>query len=172
MQFDWRKFIVAGKAIFTVENTITGKRFTYKVKKHDEKDLWFVSVLDGPDNYVNYAYIGIIQDGTFELTRRSRVKETAQSFRVFKWLHFYLIDADRELPTNILVHHAGKCGRCGRLLTVPQSIEWGFGPECILLVMGPMKNTHIDRTTAKNVQKLLRIALKVSTAKQQTFAFV
>lgn len=26
--------------------------------------------------------------------------------------------------------HEGVCGRCGRRLTVPESIETGFGPEC------------------------------------------
>jgi len=24
-----------------------------------------------------------------------------------------------------------RCGRCGRVLTVPESVESGFGPECI-----------------------------------------
>jgi hypothetical protein len=28
------------------------------------------------------------------------------------------------------VWHEGRCGRCGRKLTVPESIESGFGPEC------------------------------------------
>ena len=30
--------------------------------------------------------------------------------------------------------HEGRCGRCGRKLTVPESIEAGYGPECINLV--------------------------------------
>jgi hypothetical protein len=28
------------------------------------------------------------------------------------------------------VWHEGRCGRCGRRLTVPESIESGLGPEC------------------------------------------
>jgi predicted metal-dependent hydrolase len=34
------------------------------------------------------------------------------------------------------VHHEGKCGRCGRLLTVPSSIESGIGPECSKIMRG------------------------------------
>ena len=26
--------------------------------------------------------------------------------------------------------HEGRCGRCGRALTVPESIDTGFGPHC------------------------------------------
>ena len=48
------QFIKAGKAVFTVENKDTGNRFTYKAKKCEDKDIWFVSVLTGPDNYDNY----------------------------------------------------------------------------------------------------------------------
>jgi hypothetical protein len=28
------------------------------------------------------------------------------------------------------VYHEGRCGRCNRKLTVPESIETGLGPEC------------------------------------------
>jgi hypothetical protein len=29
--------------------------------------------------------------------------------------------------------HEGRCGRCGRRLTVPDSIASGYGPECVLV---------------------------------------
>lgn len=42
----------------------------------------------------------------------------------------YALDAlDR-----VEVWHEGSCGRCGRKLTVPSSIETGLGPECAELV--------------------------------------
>jgi hypothetical protein len=31
---------------------------------------------------------------------------------------------------NFEVWHEGKCGKCGRALTVPSSILTGIGPEC------------------------------------------
>jgi hypothetical protein len=33
------------------------------------------------------------------------------------------------------VWHDGRCGRCHRQLTDPVSIETGFGPECIKIIM-------------------------------------
>jgi hypothetical protein len=34
------------------------------------------------------------------------------------------------LPGSVDVLHSGRCGRCGRTLTTPDSIERGLGPEC------------------------------------------
>jgi hypothetical protein len=35
------------------------------------------------------------------------------------------------MPDGVVIWHEGRCGRCGRRLTVPESIESGYGPECI-----------------------------------------
>ena len=35
------------------------------------------------------------------------------------------------LPEFVEVWHEGCCGKCGKRLTVPSSIENGLGPECI-----------------------------------------
>lgn len=140
---DWKTFLRAGKAVFTVRNTATGNRFTFRVNRHHDcqgrptqtagQDTWWVSVLSGPDNMRHYTYIGAIFGTTFRLTRGSKVNEEAQSFRVFAWLNLFL-QSDRDLPPGIEIHHEGRCGRCGRTLTVPESIESGFGPECIQLI--------------------------------------
>jgi len=132
---NWKKFVKAGKAIFTVENITTENRYTFRVTrcKDNQKSIWFVCVLSGPNNKTNYSYIGTIFDSEFRHTRKSRVRDDAPSFKVFKWLNIFL-QSERELPDNIVVHHEGFCGRCGRALTVPESIESGYGPECILLI--------------------------------------
>ena len=39
------RFILAGNAVFTVENTATGNRFTFKVRRPDDDKPHFVSVL-------------------------------------------------------------------------------------------------------------------------------
>ena len=136
------QFIKAGKATFTVRNSETGNRFTFKVVqakdennnqgdmfggRKDRKPLWFVSVLSGTNNESDYRYIGIINKNTFLHTKKSKVTEQALSFRAFKWIWEHI----KNLPENVEVHHEGRCGRCGRKLTVPESIESGFGPECI-----------------------------------------
>ena len=54
------QFILAGNALFTVENTATGNRFTFKVRKPDDDKPHFVSVLTGPDNEHDYAFLGTV----------------------------------------------------------------------------------------------------------------
>ena len=63
---DIKKFILAGKATFTLESTRTGKWFTFNVKRKDfknretgkvEKTFYFVSVLRGPQNTSDFTYV-------------------------------------------------------------------------------------------------------------------
>jgi hypothetical protein len=125
-----KNFILAGKAIFTVENESTGNRFTYKVNKHAEKDLHFVSLLSGPNNDEDYVYLGTIFDKeTFKKTKSAKISEDAQSFKVFRYIWARLLQ-EAGLPEQIRFWHEGRCCRCGRRLTVPESIERGIGPEC------------------------------------------
>jgi hypothetical protein len=39
--------------------------------------------------------------------------------------------AKGSLPEGYKIQHEGKCCRCGRTLTTPESIERGIGPECV-----------------------------------------
>jgi hypothetical protein len=74
-------FAKAGKALFTVENSRAGNRFTFRVNQCDEpeKGLYFVSVLSGPDNESAYRYSGAIFGLESRRTKRSRVsRELAQ----------------------------------------------------------------------------------------------
>jgi len=43
---------------------------------------------------------------------------------------FWKFVAQNVMPPQMDVHHEGRCGRCNRKLTVPESIENGLGPEC------------------------------------------
>jgi hypothetical protein len=83
-----KEFITAGKAIFTLKNEETGNRFTFKVAKpkDSDRDMFFVSVLNGSDNYANYLYAGCIFGQKFTLTKKSKVSQAASSFKAFNWL--------------------------------------------------------------------------------------
>ena len=128
-----KQFMLAGNATFTVVNTETNNRFTFKVRKGDDRKPHFVSVLTGSDNENDFTFLGsIFPNRQYRHGQRSTIPITAQSAKVFEWL-FRKIYFD-SLPTCIKIHHEGRCGRCGRKLTVPESIESGFGPECISLI--------------------------------------
>jgi len=120
-------FIFGGNALFTVKNSKTENRFTFKVTKHKKEDIFFVKVLTNPDIY---QFIGSIRKGTnYKHSSKSRISDDAQSVKVFD----YLINKlnTNTLPEFIQIWHEGRCGRCGRTLTVPSSVESGFGPECV-----------------------------------------
>lgn len=120
-------FIFGGNSIFTCRNTKTGNRFTFKVTKHKKEDVFFVKVLTNPDVY---EFIGSIRkESQYKHSPKSRISTEAQSVKVFDFLVNKL--RTNTLPEFVEIWHEGRCGRCGRTLTVPDSIISGFGPECI-----------------------------------------
>lgn len=125
-----KKFILAGNAFFTVKNDNTGKHITFNVSKVEDKDLWFVSTLTGADNTNDYTYMGVINGNGFRPTKKSKISTDAVSFKGFNWL-WNQVSSKTELPENVKFFHAGRCGRCGRTLTTPESVEMGFGPICM-----------------------------------------
>lgn len=157
---DIKRFLISGKAILTLESKRTGRWFTYKIKqakKDDEKSPFFVSVLTGNDNETAYTYMGTIfqNDGklSFTLTKNSKIGEDALSYKAFNF--FFKLMLAGKLHEDIVVYHRGICGRCGRTLTVPESLVWGLGPECRGLVEKP-----ISEIRKKKLQKINRKIMK------------
>jgi len=123
------RFILAGKALVTFRNKDTGNRYTYKIKKSHDGKVYFVSVLYGSDNTSSYMYIGVIRTNrNFEWTHKSKLTSEDIRVRVFKYIYRHIIIGD--LDECVEIWHEGRCGRCGRILTVPESIESGIGPVC------------------------------------------
>jgi len=129
---DARRFMLAGNATFTIVSGKTGTRFTYKVRAKEidgGRTLHFVSVLTGADNENDFTFLGTIFEAReFRHSKKSHIGPDAPSAKAFAWA-FNRILAD-ALGSDASVHHEGRCGRCGRKLTVPSSIELGLGPEC------------------------------------------
>lgn len=124
-----KRFATAGRARITLVSARTGDRFTYEVKrKKGEEDFFFVSVLTGPDNTSSYSYLGCLTHGQFRDDRRMRIGAGAASRQGFKWFWRNLHNGG-DLD-QVEVWHEGRCGRCSRVLTVPESIETGLGPIC------------------------------------------
>lgn len=125
-----RTFMFAGNARLTLVSRVTGGRFTYRVRKSEADKPWFVSVLTGHDNEADYTFLGtIFESGDYRYAQRSKIGRDAASAKAFDW--FYRAMRADKFPRQLEVWHEGRCGRCGRVLTVPESIASGFGPECI-----------------------------------------
>ncbi len=131
-----RLFVLAGNAILTLQGSET--RYTFRVQQGkpregdqpDRTQPYFLQLLTGPDNTADYQYVGIVDQSTgrVRLTRASRMTATSAPVVAWDWVMSRMFAGKAYTPAK--VHHAGRCGRCGRLLTVPGSIETGFGPEC------------------------------------------
>lgn len=133
------KFVLAGNAIVTLHSEKTGAHFTYRVRRPKDSSLiapvWFVQVLTGPSNEDDYEHLGVIRPAanltglSYSHGVRSRIRADAPSAVAISWALRRLL-AKQPLPSCQILNE-GRCGRCGRRLTVPESIQSGFGPECI-----------------------------------------
>jgi hypothetical protein len=121
-------FILAGNATITIRSEKTGQRFTYKIRKAKDGNIFFVSLMNGSDNESSFAYLGTIKNNHYQHGRKSTIGQDEPSNKAFDW-SFKQLTHD-NIPTALKVWHEGSCGRCGRKLTVPESIESGIGPEC------------------------------------------
>lgn len=131
-QLSIRDYVLAGNSLFTLESLRTGKHFTFRVRQAREGlncgSLHFVSVLVNPDNTKDYQYLGtIFDDVRYHHGVKSRIGYDAPDAVAFRWLWSHLDDLDR-FPVRF--HRSTYCCRCGRTLTVPESIRLGIGPEC------------------------------------------
>lgn len=125
-------FMLAGDAHVTFESEKTGVHLTYNVRKAGQsatatsRVTHFVSVLTAPDHY---EYLGCLYEGkVYAHGRRSKIGSDAKSHVAFAWVWKHL--SSGRMPGSLAVYHEGRCGKCGRRLTTPESIERGLGPTC------------------------------------------
>lgn len=134
-----KAFFTGGRAVFTIEIPEHFQKihkcnphYTYRIR--NKENSYFVELLSGPDNGRSYSYIGLfnVETGQLALTGKSRVTESAWSVRFFRRSMANIFENHPEAITNsgFNLHHEGKCGKCGKKLTVPESIRIGLGPKC------------------------------------------
>ena len=127
----------AGKAEITIKSKKSGEHITFKitapskitplggrVTDHDAT-IRFVNIMRGSEQFL---YAGVLTEHGIEPTGKSKVLPRHKAFQGVAW--FIRQVAKGGSLDAVEVAHAGKCMRCGRKLTHPQSIESGFGPEC------------------------------------------
>lgn len=130
-QKDALKFILAGNALFTIASVKTKKRFTYKIfKDRNIEDEFKVYSFIGNDNtnMSHYRKIGIIKKSEAQIKPLSEHSKTLDSFIAIDAVYLNLC-IDFFMP-SLEIWHEGRCCKCGRVLTVPESIAMGVGPEC------------------------------------------
>lgn len=134
-----REAILAGNAVVTLVSGATGARYTYRIARardwnqrgsqDPQPRRWFVSLLTGPDNTSDFTYVGMVDDRmVFMRTRASKLPEGAAPMKAIRWALAHLTRG--RIGAGLEIWHEGRCCRCGRALTVPESVARGLGPEC------------------------------------------
>lgn len=130
-------FIQAGNATGTLVIHRTGNRYTFRFSRPEgeskHRPIW-IRVLISPDNEHDYKFLGTIwpndQDGwRVTLGGNSYWRRGDPVMDMADWL-LYRLTIKHGLPEGVEFKHAGKCGRCGRTLTTPESIERGLDLVC------------------------------------------
>lgn len=126
------------QGFYTVVNE--GEHRTFKIGPWREDALrpggrirW-IGLLVGQDNTSDYETCARqTSDGT--VTMHGRFRQSAQ---VAEWLAALMGESVEGHAAARLAYavESGRCARCGRMLTVEDSINMGLGPECANKVMG------------------------------------
>lgn len=126
------KFILAGKSTFTLHSLSSGRHFTYKLKQ--KGDMYFAYLLTGPDNESDFTYLGMLVGDRLGsgwkliTTTASKLAMDSLPTVALRWVIERLASSKPIEGVEILP--SGRCGRCGRKLTTPESLANGLGPEC------------------------------------------
>ena len=128
---DIKMYIYGGKAELTLQSSATQKHFTYLIKKSKNSELFFVSVLTGESTY---TYLGCLVKDKFNTTKKSKITENAQSYLAFQFFYTNLMNKNTKNLDKLIIFHSGRCSKCGKTLTTPESIKRGVGPYCAKLL--------------------------------------
>lgn len=129
---DIRAYILGAHGAFTIESHKTGQHYTYRVSSVN--DRFFIHVMTGGAD--DYEYLGMIVDHdnpTMRVipTRASRFNAVSPTMAAVNWFMRHIAVRPEIDESIVSFYHNGRCARCGRELTDPESIERGMGPVCI-----------------------------------------
>lgn len=110
------------------------------VAAEDAKDEWLVGFLKSIQNLLNMG--NRLSDRQVDSIKRgiNRYKVTASALQPddiktkgFAWF-WRMLMANKPFPAGFEFWHEGRCAKCAKRLTVPESIAFGYGPECLMQV--------------------------------------
>lgn len=136
------RYLLAGRGVLTLRSKATGEHRTLRVGRKKEyagepqlrpdHDPLFFRAVYAPDDVREDKYLGCVTTrGWYSTKNAGTAQAMADYVRIARWVGQHAVSGQLgALLRQAEVWHEGVCGRCGRRLTVPESIETGFGPEC------------------------------------------
>lgn len=121
-----RAYVLGGKAIFTLYSEKTKLRYTFRIVAPKDKEWYRIERLFGDDNTKDYRTIGVFRLHDLLYTKFNHYGPAESQIKYF----LNVLWGPLSWPETMYFYPSGRCARCGRLLTTPDSIETGFGPKC------------------------------------------
>jgi hypothetical protein len=128
----------AGRATLTFRNTEKETHMTIKVKqardKNDRKKklpIFFLSVSLLGDRQTGYIHAATIYQDTMNIKLSSSAQNNEQLLKVVQFIWNALANPQILKDKKVALLHEGRCCRCSMPLTHPESINTGFGPDCL-----------------------------------------
>jgi len=141
----------AGRSVLTFRNPATGGHLTVKATQLKDKEdrkkklpIFFVNVRIQGDGDTGYVFGGTIFNDTMRMKLSKNATPGSQVEKVMVWLMGMINKPQSLRDRNIAVLHEGRCCRCALPLTHPESINTGFGPDCLSYVMQTTKLSAAD----------------------------
>lgn len=119
---DALNYILSGKATVGIHSGKTGNTYWYYV--HKKGNYWKVWK---NNSHQVIATIRKNASERYEVLGEGSVYPT-QMQEVLCYVVYHL--ENNNLDSRVTILHSGRCGRCKRELTDPESLATGIGPEC------------------------------------------
>lgn len=123
-----KDFLLAGKCTCSIRNNKTGNEYLFEIDENSKNDkMYFIQSITGMGK-IYAGYLFLQEDGSITYNKGPKGQIPEEDKRIQSIL--YVLKNYEVLPPYVIVQHLGKCARCRRKLTDPESIRRGLGPEC------------------------------------------
>lgn len=113
---------------FTVKSLLTGKDYSFKIKRSFFKNIWYTNVYV-ETGYLSFTHLGIYFDNN--IYKNKQVVSSPSAIAAAWLLRQVQNNNFAVLKQNVELMHFGSCIVCGKTLTDAHSIENGIGPICM-----------------------------------------
>lgn len=122
---DFPKLLLAGNALLTFQSNKTGNHLTFHIVESTEPNWYTVRHKGKVIGAINFDKL------QFEIKPPAPALNPVQEAFAWIWKHSIWPET---LDRHLTIYNHGKCVRCGRDLTTPESITLSLGPECVKLI--------------------------------------
>ncbi len=119
---------------YTIKSNATGEHRTFSIRTQ-ASDAEFapgmrvLALLTGPNNEEDYKAFAFVEDDGFHVWNSMRGEGLWEKYAEMLWS--LTLDAGfSPWAKNYTLMMEGRCVRCNRLLTMPESVSSGIGPVC------------------------------------------